>query len=214
MRNTLILAAMLAAAPFAASAADGLSYNYVEAGWTRLSVDIGDGNEHGNGGYIRGSWQIAQPAYVFASFAQVEKTYHYDEGVRDKYTLSQPEIGIGFRQEWTERVDFIADIAYLRINAKVKLSGYDDYFDVVGIDGSYKEHVNAGRATVGVRGKPSPRTEAWIKAGYMDGSDFDKGEFVGNLGGQVNFNRTWGLVGEAQFIDDTTQLSLGVRASF
>lgn len=214
MRNTLILAAMLAATPFAACAADGLSYNYVEAGWTRLSVDVDDSNEHANGGYLRGSWQIGEPAYLFASFAQVGKTYRYDGGLRDKYTLSQPEIGIGFRQEWTERVDFIADIAYLRQNAELKLRGYDDYYGTDGLDGTYKAHSNAGRVSLGVRGKPSWRTEAWIKAGYVDGSDMDNGEFVGTLGGQVNFNRTWGLVGEIQFIDDTTQALLGIRASF
>jgi len=49
---------------------------------------------------------------------------------------------------------------------------------------------------VGLRGKPSPRTEAWVKAGYIDGSHVDKGEFVGTLGGQVNVTPTWGLVGE------------------
>ncbi|NEK63488.1 MAG: hypothetical protein G3W66_13820, partial [Xanthomonas perforans] len=73
---------------------------------------------------------------------------------------------------------------------------------------------NLGLANLGLRGKPSPRTEAWIKAGYIDGSDVDKGEFVGTLGGQVNFTRTWGLVAEAQFVDNANQYKVGVRASF
>jgi hypothetical protein len=214
MRKTLILAALLAATPFTASAVDGLSYNYVEAGWTRLSVDVDGTDEHTNGGYVRGSWQIAEPAYLFASFNQVQKSYNYGDGLRDKYTLSEPEIGIGYRQEMTERVDFIADIAYVRLMAQVKLKGYNDYYGYDGIDGTYKDHSNVGRVSLGVRGKPSWRTEAWIKAGYMDGRDMDKGEFVGTLGGKVNFDTTWGLVGEAQFIDSTTQLSLGIRASF
>jgi hypothetical protein len=47
----------------------------------------------------------------------------------------------------------------------------------------------------------------------MDGSDMDS-TFVGNLGGQVSFNKTWGVVGEIQFIEDTTQYLAGVRASF
>lgn len=42
----------------------------------------------------------------------------------------------------------------------------------------------------------------------------DKGEFVGTLGGQVNFTRTWGLVAEAQFVDNANQYKVGVRASF
>ena len=68
-------------------------------------------------------------------------------------------------------------------------------------------------ATVGLRGKPSARTELWVKGGYIDGSDFE-GSFAGYLGGQVSFNRTWGLVGEVEVIEDTTRYSLGVRASF
>lgn len=54
MRNTLILAALLAAASFAASA-QGLSYSYVEGGWNRTDVAVNDTSEVIDGGYIRGS---------------------------------------------------------------------------------------------------------------------------------------------------------------
>ncbi|MCL1532431.1 hypothetical protein M3O57_19275 [Xanthomonas nasturtii] len=207
MRTTLILAALLAAAPFAASA-EGLSYNYVEGGWNRTDFNVNNGNEGINGGYLRGSWQIAQPVYVFAGYQRATKDFNLGAGFTVDSTLTQANAGIGYRQEMTERVEFIADISALRtkVDADLRQRGRSL--------GSSSDSTTLGWANLGLRGKPSPRTEAWIKAGYIDGSDVDEGEFVGTLGGQVNFTPTWGLVGEAQFIDNANQYRVGVRASF
>ena len=63
---------------------------------------------------------------------------------------------------------------------------------------------------------PDEGTILWargVKAGYLDGSNLS-GSFVGDLGGQVKFNATWGLVGEIEVIEDVTRYSVGVRASF
>ncbi|PPV08529.1 hypothetical protein XBLMG947_0076 [Xanthomonas bromi] len=207
MRHTLILAALLAAAPFAASA-EGLSYSYVEGGWNRTDFNVNDDNEGINGGYLRGSWQIAQPVYVFAGYQRAMQDDNLGAGFTVDSTLIQANAGIGYRQEMTERVEFIADLSVLRtkVDADLRQRGRSL--------GSSSDSTNLGWANLGLRGKPSPRTEAWVKAGYIDGNDVDKGEFVGTLGGQVNFTQTWGLVGEAQFIDDANQYRVGVRASF
>jgi hypothetical protein len=198
-----------------ASAAEGLNYNYVEAGWTRISVDSGDDDIHSTGGYIRGSWQIANPTYVFASFTTVSKdfSYAYADASHERYDISAdlPEIGIGYIHEMTERVDFTADIAYLRVSGDLDWYGYDSSGEY---RGKYEDDLNLGRVTIGVRGKPSARTEAWLKAGYIDGSDIEDGEFIGTFGVQVNVTPNWGIVGEGQYIDDVTQLSFGVRYSF
>ncbi|APP79464.1 outer membrane beta-barrel protein [Xanthomonas hortorum] len=207
MRNTLILAALLAAAPFAASA-EGLSYSYVEGGWNRTEINVNDDSDDIDGGYIRGSWKIAEPVYVLAGYQRATKDYNLGGGFEIEGTLEQATVGIGYRQEMTERVEFIADISLLRskVESDLRLRGrsIDDASD----------STNLGFANLGLRGKPSPRTEAWVKAGYIDGNDVDQGEFVGTLGGQVNFTPTWGLVAEAQFIDDANQYRVGVRASF
>ncbi|WP_312318452.1 outer membrane beta-barrel protein [Stenotrophomonas sp.] len=209
MRKILVLAAaLLAAAPLAASA-DALSYTYVEGGWTQLQVSQPGSNPKMDGGYIRGSFAIAEQVNVFGGYSTVSKKYHYED-IYGPYsienTIEQPELGIGYHMPISDRLDFTADIAWMRINNEVKYK--DDQF-------SEREeiHTNAGRAAFGVRGKPSRRTEAWLKAGYIDGSDMD-GEWIGTLGGQVNFTRNWGLVGEVQYFDDITQYSVGVRASF
>ncbi|MBO9739628.1 hypothetical protein J7432_11545 [Xanthomonas axonopodis pv. begoniae] len=207
MRNTLILAALLAAAPFAASA-EGMSYSFVEGGWNRTEVSVNGDSDEIDGGYLRGSWQIAEPVYVFAGYQRATENYSPSAGVTAEITVQQAHAGIGYRQEMTERVDFTADIAVLRNKgeAESRVNGRRL--------GKASDSINLGFANLGLRGKPSPRTEAWIKAGYIDGSDVDKGEFVGTLGGQVNFTLTWGLVGEVEFIDNANQYRVGVRASF
>ncbi|HAI47912.1 hypothetical protein D3C87_315570 [compost metagenome] len=212
MRKILLAVALLATAPFAASAADGLSYTYVEAGWTQMDTnDDGFNDPKIDGGYIRGSFAIAPQVHVFGAWSYMSKKYHYDYGRYEadlKLELNQPELGIGYHMPMSDRVDFTADIAWVRQNveATVSIPGFGT--------GSDKDHTNAGRATLGLRGKPSPRTEAWAKAGYLDGGNDFEGTWVGNLGGKVDFTPTWGLVGEVQAYRDVTQFSVGVRASF
>ncbi len=211
MRKILIVAALLAAAPFSASA-DALSYTYVEGGWTQLQLDNGGGSKPRlDGGYIRGSVAIAEQVHVFGGYTAVTKTYnhnYYDIAVRIKQKVQSPELGIGYHMPWTDRVDFTADAAWVRLDEEFKMS-----FDGRKVD-RLKDHTNVGRVTMGIRGKPSRMTEAWAKAGYMDGGNNFKGTWVGTLGGQINFTKTWGLVGEISGYRDVTQYSAGIRASF
>lgn len=204
--RTLVAAALLAALPFAASAAEGVSYNFVEAGWNRIALDdewLGDPD--GDGAYVRGSWAVGRQVHLFGSYASASESFRLDE-MRLKVELRQPEFGIGYHQEFTQQLDFIAELAWTRLEAKARASLGNQSV-------SASEHTNAGRVAVGLRGTPSPRTELWAKAGYLDGSDVE-GSFAGTLGGQVKFNRTWGLVGEVEVIEDTTRYNVGVRASF
>lgn len=155
MRNTLILAALLAAAPFTASA-EGLSYSYVEGGWNRTEINVNDDSDDIDGGYIRGSWQIAQPVYLLASYERATKDYNLGSGFVIDGTLQQATLGIGYRQEMTERVEFTADISVLRtkVESDLRLRGRS-------IDNA-SDSTNLGFANLGLRGKPSPRTEAWV----------------------------------------------------
>ncbi|MHC1655217.1 hypothetical protein ACODUL_18240 [Stenotrophomonas maltophilia] len=212
MRKTFLLAALLAAAPLSATAADGLSYTYVEGGWTQLQLDNGGGSKPKlDGGYVRGSVAIAEQVHLFGGFTSVSKTYNWDYYAlrgRAKQKVQSPELGIGYHMPMTDRIDFTADAAWLRLNEEFKLS-YDGK-----AAGRLKDHINLGRVTMGIRGKSSARTEAWAKAGYMDGGNDFKGTWVGTVGGQINFTKTWGLVGEVSGYRDVTQFSAGVRASF
>lgn len=208
MRKILIVAALLAAAPFSALA-DGLSYTYVEGGWTQFQTDddlLDDPKL--DGGYVRGSFALAEQVHVFGAWNYASKSYNYDYG-RYKLELNQPELGIGYHMPFSDRVDYTADIAWVRQQAEITVDS-----DIYNVRLRDKDHTNLVRATMGLRGKPSAMTEAWIKAGYMDGGNNFEGTWVGTLGGQINFTRTWGLVGEISGYRDVTQFSAGVRASF
>lgn len=207
MKKCALLAAMLASVAFAANANER-TYSYVEGGYAQL--DISDDwldDPNGNGGFIRGSVAIAPQAYVFGSYARVSDDYREGAGKLD-VSIDQTELGIGYHMAMGDRVDFTADIAYLRVEATATISGLGSDFN-----GRFSDDAKGGKLSVGLRGAPSPRTEAWIKAGYIDGSDFE-GDFVGTLGGQLKFDTTWGLVGEVEVVEDLTRYFVGVRASF
>lgn len=207
MRKILIAAALLAASPLAA-AAEGLSYTYVEGGWTQARTDDNDFNDPKiDGGYVRGSFALAEQVHMFGGWSYASNSYDYPYGSY-KLKLSQPELGLGYHMPWTDRLDFTADVAWLRQQSEITVHS-DFYGRLRG-----KDHTNLARATLGLRGKPSPKTEAWAKAGYMDGGNHFEGTWVGTVGGQINFTRTWGLVGEISGYRDVTQYSAGVRASF
>jgi hypothetical protein len=205
MRNTLLLIALLAATPLAASANE-TSYTYVEGGYARLNIDDSETSNPGlDGGYLRGSFAVGEQVHLFGGYGHVSNDFNI-EGADVELTVKQAEFGVGYHMPFTERVDFTADIAYLRQEIEAEAS-------FGGVRASDEATSNGGRATLGLRGKPSARTEAWIKAGYIDGGDFE-GDFVGTLGGQIKFNQTWGIVGEVELIEDSTQYLVGIRASF
>lgn len=215
MHKTLIAAALLAACPLAAHATDALSYSYAEAGLTRAELDLVDGIDtlKANGGYVRGAYALTEATHVFGGFTRVSESESI-YGVKLEGDLDQIELGLGWHMPMSERVDFTAEAAYVRLDLQMKISGlpadsgYDEF------NGRYDfDAINAGRVSLGLRGAPSARTEAWVKAGAMDGSDMDS-EFVGHIGGQFKFNQTWGLVGEVQWLGENTLYSAGVRASF
>lgn len=217
MKKRFVLAAMLAAAPFVASAADnGVSYTYIEGGYNQARIDHDDeilGDFDADGGYLRGSFGVSKSVYLFGSYASGEDSDNvsldiglpdpYEAKVDDELTIS--EFGVGFHSAMGERVDFIGELAYFRMEEDFKV--HDD-------EGTFTDrwHVNGGRASVGIRGG-NEQVEGWAKIGYLDASDFN-GNFVGGVGGQYKFNQTWGLVGEVEVFDDLSRYMVGVRASF
>jgi Ax21 family sulfation-dependent quorum factor len=194
--KTALLAAVLAAAPFAASAG-GVEYTYVEAGYVHLDVE--DGND--DGFQLRGSVALAENVYLHGGYASIETD---DFNVE----LEESQIGVGLRSDLGERADFIAELGYVRYDLSVD--------DVFGLSGS--DHIDGGRLSVGLRGLLADRVEGWAKASYNDGGDFD-GSFSALIGAQVRFNQTWGVFGEIESGEllediDTTKYMVGVRASF
>ena len=67
MKRSLLALTLLAALPFAASAADGLSYNYVQGGYTHVNSDV-----NAKGWAVDGSAAIAPNFHVFGGYNAVK----------------------------------------------------------------------------------------------------------------------------------------------
>jgi Ax21 family sulfation-dependent quorum factor len=193
MKKQLALALALAVAPFAASAGE-LNYSYVEGGYARVNVDIGEAGEVDFDGFqLRGSAAVAENVYLFGGYGSVTND---DYGT--DIDFSELQLGIGFRHGLSERADFIAEGGYVR----QELEALGESADVTG-----------GRVSAGFRGAFSGNFEGLIKASYTDGSD-SEGEFSVTAGALLKFNPTWGVVGEIEAGEDITKYMVGVRASF
>lgn len=191
MKRSLIALTLLAALPFAASAADGVSYNYVEGGYAATDTDFGDAD----GFAINGSAAIAPNFHLFGGYnGQTTDDFTVGDTRFPGVDVDQWRLGVGYNHEVTSNTDLLTRVAYER--AEVLNDSFDGY-----------------SVEAGVRTGFSPMLEGYALAGYEDGSDFD-GDFYGRVGGQVKFNPTWGLSGDVKFADGDTHYFIGPRITF
>ena len=184
MKRSLIALTLLAALPFAASAADGLSYTYVEGGYTATNTDGGDAD----GWAIKGSGAIAPNFHVFGEFDQQEID-------NTNIDIDHFRVGVGYNRGITANTDLLTRVAYEKFDAGQGLD-FDGY-----------------SVEAGVRSGLTKNWEGYVLAGYEDGSDFD-GDFYGRIGTQVKFNPNWSAAADVKLIDGDTQWFVGPRFSW
>ena len=207
MKKMLALALALATAPFAAPAAE-LSYTFVEGGYTKLHVDDADlDNPELDGGFVRGSFDLGSGVNLIGGISRASEDFALAPGVDLDLDLTQYELGAGYHMPMGERVDFLAELAWVRVDIDAEVGGVSE-----------DDHVNGGRGAIGVRGAFNDLVEGSLKVNYYDGGDFEGG-FTGVLGAQFRINPTWGITaevehGELLLSDEDTRYSVGVRASF
>jgi len=175
MKRSLFALALLAALPFAASAADGISYNYVEGGYARTNTDVLDAD----GWALNGSVAFHDNFHVFGGFQKQE----FDD---TNFDFDQYHIGVGYNHPIASKVDLVTRVAYEKLDA-------GNAFDV---DGYSTE--------VGVRGAANAMFEGYAMAGWEDYEQAD-GDFYGKLGAQAKFNPNWGVAAEVKFIQGGDQ---------
>ena len=185
MKRSLLALTLLAALPFAASAADGISYNYVEGGYVRTDTD----GANADGWGVNGSVAIHPNFSLFGSFSnqEIEHTNGFD--------FDQWRVGVGYNHQIAPKADLITRVAYEKFDAGSGLD-FDGY-----------------SAEVGVRGALATNFEGFVTAGYED-FELADGEFYGKLGAQVKFNPNWGIAADVKFIDSDTQWFVGPRFSW
>ena len=173
---------LLAALPFAASAADGIKYNYVQGGYVATNTDAGDADGWG----VRGSVAVHPNFHLFADYAnqKIDNT---------SVDFDQWRVGVGYNRSISDRTDFVGQLAYEKLDAGagIKAEGYS--------------------AEAGVRSMMTPNIEGYAMLGYQDGDDFD-GDAYGRLGAAVKFNQNWGATAEVKLVNGgDTQWFVGPR---
>jgi Ax21 family sulfation-dependent quorum factor len=184
MKRSLLALAMFAALPFAASAADGISYTYVQGGYVATNTDSGDADGWG----LAGSAALSQNFHVFGNFS--------NQDLKDvDADFNQWRVGLGYNRQVSQRMDLVTRVAYEKFDAGNDLTS----------DGYSVE--------AGVRGSMTPMLEGYAMAGYEDGDDYD-GDFYGKLGAQVKFNPNWGVAADVKFAENDTQWFVGPRLTW
>lgn len=194
MKRSLLALTLMAALPFAASAAEGVSYTYVEGGYAATNTDGGDAD----GFAINGSGAIHPNFHVFGGYSNQE--------IEDTdIDFDQWKVGLGYNHQIAPNADLVTRVAYEKFDAGSDVFGNDLEADGYSVE-------------AGVRGALTPNFEGYAFAGYEDGDDLDgasrDGEFYGRLGALVKFNQTWGVNGDVKFVDGDTQWFVGPRLSW
>ena len=183
-RLTLAALALLAAAPFAASAADGISYTYVEGGYVATNTDTGDADGWG----LKGSAALTPNFHLFGDFANQDLE-------NSSVDFDQWRVGVGYNQQISRNADVVTRIAYEKFDAGAGLD-FDGY-----------------SVEAGVRGSLAPSIEGYAMAGYEDGDEYE-GDFYGRLGAQWKFNPNWGVATDVKFSEGDTQWFVGPRLTW
>ncbi|MEN5059540.1 diffusible signal factor-reguated Ax21 faimly protein [Luteimonas sp. TWI1416] len=192
MKRILPIAALAAALPFAANAAQGLSYNYVEGGYSASKADIAPINRDvdSDGWSIRGAAAFHPNFHAFGDYTRESiDNVHRD---RDQWRL-----GIGYNHELSDRTDLLTRVAYQRIDFGQGLdaSGY--------------------AVEVGARSALLPALEGYALAGYEHYGRGIDSEFYGRLGAQWKFNPNFGVAGDVKLIKGgDVQWFVGPRLSW
>lgn len=193
MKKSLLALTLMAALPFAASAAEGVSYNYVEGGYIKSDISGPDAD----GWALKGSVAIHPNFHVFADYSSQE--------VDDiNVDFDQWRLGVGYNHELSQRVDLLTRVAYEKYKTDsftvgdVRVPSFSD-------DGYSVE--------VGVNSALTDRLNGYALAGYEDGDNYD-GEFYGRLGAQVKFTPNWSASADVKLVDGDTQWFVGPRFSW
>ena len=194
MKRSLLALTLMAALPFAASAAEGVSYTYVEGGYAATNTDGGDAD----GFAIKGSGAIAPNFHVFGGYSNQE--------IEDTdIDFDQWQVGLGYNHQIAPNADLVTRVAYEKFDAGSDIFGNDLEADGYSVE-------------AGVRGALTPNFEGYAFAGYEDGDDLDgasrDGEFYGRLGAQVKFNRNWGVAADVKFVQGDRQWFVGPRLTW
>ncbi|HHW4681250.1 MAG TPA: OmpO family porin [Xylella taiwanensis] len=190
MKTSLLALGLLSAIPFVASAAQDLSYNYVEGDYVRTKAD-----ENAKGWALKGSFAFHPNWSVFGDYTK-QKFRSSD------LKQQQWRFGLGYNYSIADHTDLIARIAYKRLNQNSSNPNFNGINPEVGLQTAFGDHV----VVYGLTGYE----KYFKKNGIRPDS-----QFYGLLGGQVKFDQHWALNGQMKLgKEGAKEWSIGPRFSW
>lgn len=191
MKHSLLALSLLAVLPFAASAAEGVSYNHVQGGYAATNTDGADADGWG----LDGSVAVHSNFHVFGGYNR-QKIDH------TSIDIDQWRAGVGYHHELSSKTDLLTRVAYEKYDAGQGLSthGYS--------------------VEAGARAALLPKLEGYALAGYesQDRETVlrpDDSNFYGRLGAQLKFNQNWAVSGDVKVAKGgDTQWFVGPRMNW
>ena len=199
MKIALLAVALCAAlSSTVAVAADGISYNHVEAGYLKTDV-AGDAS----GWAANGSWAFHPNFHAFAGYA----SQNVDDFRRADF--ERWHLGVGYNREVSSNVDLVSRLSYHMVD----FDNTPFAFPPPAPAPIAQKHANSFTIETGVRGAIGYRLEGEAMAGYGD-LGVGNGEFYVRLGAQVKFSEGWGIAGDVKLVSGDTQWFVGPRLSW
>jgi Ax21 family sulfation-dependent quorum factor len=177
MKKTLFSLGLIAALPFAANAADGISYNYFEIGYVNTDTEYQDADGWG----MRTSAAVAPNFHFFFGYSNQNSSHNHANDVNHWY------IGPGYNREINQSIDLVSRIAYQRL----------------GLGHGFNFHGYS--AEMGIRAALNPKLEGLAMVGWEDYRrkrwiDPDS-QFYLRLGAQWKFTRNFGIASDVKLTD-------------
>jgi opacity protein-like surface antigen len=220
----------LAALPFSASAAEGISYSYFEVDYIVQDVDMYEDDDafdniiedvdDGDGFKIGASFAFTNNLFIFGNYAQTKADFTFinDTGavIPQDTDVKTLQVGLGYFAPITNNVDFVVRAAYMDVDLDEFSLGATD--QDIGDDSlgdawdDLNEDTSDGYfADVGVRAQ----VLNWLEVGGgVRYTDLDSGDDVSAFGNVLfEINQNIGINLSASFGDKLSSYGLGFRYS-